>query len=325
MSLNKEIGGYFELELRQGKEYHSSALRLNTGRNAFGYILIANGYSKVYLPYYTCDVMLEPIKKLDLTVEFYHIDSEFRPVFDFSKVNKNEVFVYTNYFGLCDVQVKEISEVCENLIIDNAQAFFSKPLPNVDTFYSPRKFFGVPDGAYLYTTEHKEIEMGKDFSHERFSHLLGRTELGAEAFFGDFKKNEEKLKNQEIKRMSILTQKILGSIDYRMVNETRIRNFAHLHSSLEKKNQLVLTTLPLFSPLIYPFLPKNRIERTVFWKQKIFVPQYWPNVLKWSEEGSFEWNIAKDLICLPLDQRITPEDLEEMVKICLNENKNSQA
>jgi len=320
MSLNKEIGGYFELELRQGKEYHSRALRLNTGRNAFEYILRAKGYHKVYLPYYTCDVMLEPINKLDLAVEFYHIGLGFRPVFDFSKVNKNEVFVYTNYFGLCDAQVKEISEVCKNLIIDNAQAFFSKPLPGIDTFYSPRKFFGISDGAYLYSTEFQEIEMGKEFSLERFSHLLGRTELGAEAFFEEFKKNEEKLKNQRIKRMSNLTQKVLRSIDYRMVNKIRIRNYAFLHSSLEKQNQLALTSIPPFGPLIYPFLPKSRMERTVFWKRKIYVPQYWPNVMNWSDKGSFEWNLANDLICLPLDQRINLEDLEEMVKICLNES-----
>jgi hypothetical protein len=32
------IGGYFELELSRGEEYHSDAIRLNTGRNAFEYI-----------------------------------------------------------------------------------------------------------------------------------------------------------------------------------------------------------------------------------------------------------------------------------------------
>jgi hypothetical protein len=29
------IGGYFELELPCGEEYHQGAIRLNTGRNAF--------------------------------------------------------------------------------------------------------------------------------------------------------------------------------------------------------------------------------------------------------------------------------------------------
>ena len=34
------IGGYFELELRKGEEYHKEAIRLNSGRNAFEYVLL---------------------------------------------------------------------------------------------------------------------------------------------------------------------------------------------------------------------------------------------------------------------------------------------
>lgn len=45
-----EIGGYFELELKKGTDYHSKALKLNTGRNAFEYILKVKGYKRhIYL------------------------------------------------------------------------------------------------------------------------------------------------------------------------------------------------------------------------------------------------------------------------------------
>ena len=101
--------------------------------------------------------MLEPIKKLEIAFEFYHIDKTFRPIFDFSGIHKNEVFVYNNYFGICDIQLKEVANICQNLIIDNSQAYFSKPLPNIDTFYSPRKYFGIPDGAYLYTNKKLKV------------------------------------------------------------------------------------------------------------------------------------------------------------------------
>ena len=60
----KSIGGYFELELSSSGEYFPKSIALNTGRNAFEYILKVRYYKKVYIPYYTCDVMLEPIKKL---------------------------------------------------------------------------------------------------------------------------------------------------------------------------------------------------------------------------------------------------------------------
>ena len=60
--------------------YHPDALHLNTGRNCFEYILRAKGYKKVYIPYYTCEVMLEPLRKCGVTWEFYHIKEDFEPL-----------------------------------------------------------------------------------------------------------------------------------------------------------------------------------------------------------------------------------------------------
>ena len=37
--MDTAIGGYFELELRNGAYYHKDAIRLNTARNCFEYIL----------------------------------------------------------------------------------------------------------------------------------------------------------------------------------------------------------------------------------------------------------------------------------------------
>lgn len=43
------------------------------------------------------------------------------------------------------------SEKYSNLIVDNVQAFYTPPIKGLDTIYTCRKFFGVPDEAYLYT------------------------------------------------------------------------------------------------------------------------------------------------------------------------------
>lgn len=71
------IGGYFSLELPFSEEYHKDAIRLNTGRNCLEYILRVRKHSKVYIPYYTCDVLLEPFEKLGIRYEFYHINFAF--------------------------------------------------------------------------------------------------------------------------------------------------------------------------------------------------------------------------------------------------------
>jgi hypothetical protein len=116
----KAIGGYFELELRKGEEYHQKAIRLNTGRNALEFILRSRKYSKVFIPYYTCDVILEPFDKLDVKYEFYSIDKNFEPILDCTQIKTDEGFLYTDYFGLKNSFVIKLSEQCRNLIIDNS-------------------------------------------------------------------------------------------------------------------------------------------------------------------------------------------------------------
>ena len=55
-----------------------------------------------------------------------------------------EAFLYTNYFGLKQGCVKLLEKKYgDHLIVDNAQAFFAKPIKGIDTFYSARKFFGL--------------------------------------------------------------------------------------------------------------------------------------------------------------------------------------
>lgn len=310
------IGGYFELELNRGQEYHQNAIRLNTGRNAFEYILRARKYKKVYLPLYTCDVMMEPIHNLGIQFEFYSIESSFLPIFNFEKVKSDECFVYTNYFGLCDKQVSEIATKCKNVIIDNSQSFYSLPLDGVDTFYSPRKFFGLPDGAYLYSVRLIDSKFEKDLSYKRFVHLLGRIDTDAEAHFLDYKENSKSLCNQPIREMSNLTQRLLCSINYNTVADVRKQNFDFLHQKLKQLNELKIEFENSTVPLVYPFLVENGADlKRELIANKIFVATYWPNVLDWSESGNYEFYLTNNLIALPIDQRYNNEDMKLLVQM----------
>ena len=113
------LGGYFGMELRKGNEYHKNAIRLNTARNALELILKNRKLKKVYIPYYTCDVILEPLHKLNLEYEFYSINKNFEPVFNYDAIKANEGFLYTNYFGLKDTFIASLTGIYKNLIIDN--------------------------------------------------------------------------------------------------------------------------------------------------------------------------------------------------------------
>jgi len=314
------IGGYFELELPRGEEYHKNAIRLNTGRNAFEYLLRAKRYQKVYFPFYTCDVMLEPIKKLNIDYSFYSIDKDFRPVFNYDVIEQNAVFVYTNYFGLCDKIVKEVSKKCKNLIVDNSQAFYSKPQSGVDTFYSPRKFFGVPDGAYFYSDTLIDDSFETDISYQRFEHLLGRIDKNAEEFYLAFKNNDVALSNQPIKLMSKLTQKLLSGIDYQNIAEIRRENFDFLNSQLKVHNQLILNLDNSAIPMVYPFMVSNGEQlKKILIQNRVFVATYWPNIKDWVSDDSVEMNLFQNLITIPIDQRYCINDLKEIVHL-INSN-----
>ena len=276
------------MELPQLEEFHKEALRFNTSRNAFEYVLRARGYRKVYMPYYTCEVMMSPFRKLGVAFEYYKIDEQLEPT-ELPTLDVDEAFLYTNYFGLKQMCVTRLAALYGNrLIVDNAQAFFAEPIKGIDTFYSPRKFFGLPDGAYLYTDCLLDSEFDRDISYDRCSHLLKRIDLGAEVGFQDFHKNDDSLIGQPILRMSSLTQSLLGSIYYENVRKQRLANYGKLDSILKSSNLLKFSLDENSVPLVYPYLPKDGSLRDKLIANRIYVARYWPNVLDWCRQGDWE-------------------------------------
>ena len=295
------IGGYPEIELRKGEHYHKNALRLNTARNCFEYVLRARAYSKVYLPYYTCEVMLEPLKKCNVKYEFYHINQQLEPI-ETIHLQPSEAFLYTNYYGLKQQSVERLAQIYgSQLIVDNAQAFFAAPIDGIDTFYSARKFFGVADGAYLYTDKLLDIELEQDRSFERMSHLLIRADIGAEAGYAEFRKNDDALCGEPIKRMSRLTEKILCSIDYETCKEIRRKNYQLLDQHLKKTNDIQFTLDEDATPMVYPYLTNDLQLRTRLLDKRIYVATYWPNI---DDNIGLESQLKLQLLPIPLTVQI---------------------
>lgn len=313
--MNKPIGGYFELELRKGEHYHKGALRLNTARNCFEYILRARGYKKVYIPYYTCEVMLEPLQKCHVAYEFYHINECLEPV-QSCHLSPDEAFLYTNYYGLKQRCVERLaSQYGSQLIVDNAQAFYAKPIEGIDTFYSPRKFFGVPDGAYLYTTKRLDEDLAQDRSWQRMSHLLLRADMGAEAGYADFRNNNAVLRNNPLLRMSRLTENILCGIDYETVKRQRRTNYKTMDDALGMRNRLQFRLYAGDVPMVYPFYSEDTALRRHLIANKIFVATYWQNVRETTTPQDVEYLLADNLIPLPIDQRYTGDDMNRIIQL----------
>ena len=315
----KEYGGFFELELltKDDREYHSTAIKLNSGRNGLKSLLESRLVSKVYLPYYTCDALLEPINRLNIPHEYYFINENFQPIFT-KQLEENEVFLYVNYFGIHLHNVTQVIHNYKNAIIDNTQAFFQSPMQGEDTFYSPRKFFGVPDGGYLYTNRKLNQVVERDESYQRCEFLLKRIDTSAQASYEIFKRNEENLNYQDIKQMSKLTQRILNQINYDEVMKIRNENFLYLHQHLSEYNEIKINTDNIKGPLVYPFLLSRNKLREDLIKNKIYVATYWQEVLNKVEENSFESKLARSLLPLPIDQRYSVTDMDVIIFHIIN-------
>ena len=311
------IGGYFGLELAHGSEYHKDAIRLNTGRNCLEYILRARGYKKVYLPYYTCEVVLEPFAKLGVEYEFYHIDIQLE-IHDKFTLKANEALLYVNYYGLKQRYVESLAaKVGERLIVDNTQAFYAQPIKGIDSFYTCRKFFGVPDGAYLYTDKLLYVELEQDQSYDRFMSLTKRIDLGAEAGYADFRELSKSLVGLPIKRMSNLTQRMMQGINYSVVAKQRRENFIQLNKELGSSNTLDLPLEDDSVPMVYPYLTSSEGIREKLIDNKVFVARYWPNVLEWTKNEDLEYLLAYQMQPLPIDQRYGEEEMKRIISVLI--------
>ncbi len=312
------IGGYFGLELKKdSRSIYPDLIHLNTGRNAFEYILRTRRYKKVFIPYFTCDVLLEPLSKLQIEIGFYDVNHQLEAVFDFRSLKENEGVLVTNYFGIKTAHINSIIALyARNVIVDNAQALFSEPKMNVDTFYSPRKFIGIPDGGLLSIDTPLKEKPETDRSDERCAHLIKRTDGSAEEGYDDFKANEEKLNHLPIKTMSKLTKALLESVNFEEVKEKRRANFQFLHQALKDRNELKTDLKTHDVPMVYPFRIKNpeQLKQKLISK-RIYSPTYWPNVLDWCTPDKNAYNLAKEIIALPIDQRYGIKEAEYIIKV----------
>lgn len=308
------IGGYFELELPHGQEFHVEAIALNSGRFCFEFLLICRKYKKVFIPYYTCDSVIEPIIKLGIDYEFYHIDKEYRIIDDIT-LAEDEAILYTNYWGLQNKYCEKLAaKYGKQLILDYTQAFFSKPIARTDTFYSCRKYFGVPDGGYLYSEAKADFDIEQDESYGRMDSLTKRIDLSPEAGYDDFHKSEAAICHLPVRRMSKLTKRLMQSIDYERAAQQRIDNYNTLRAALggrELKSGEV--------PMIFPYeTAEGQQLRQHLIANKVFVAKYWPNVNEWTEEDSTERWMANHILPLPIDQRYDKEDMNRIIEIIKN-------
>ncbi len=316
-----EYGGCLSLELTNRGELfdqypNAKVARFNCGRNAMAAVALSIRPQKVWVPYYNCAVVKETLKRYGIPIKLYSLDSNLEPILD--SVGENEWVLYVNYFGVASAEkIKKIAAKYARVIFDNTQALFAEPvfLNGCFNVYSPRKFVGVADGAYVVWDNAYEIncDYPMDVSWDRAAFLMKSAELGQNAAYQE-SQHSKICFDDGIKQMSILTRRMLSSIDYEAVKQKRTRNYNILYDRLALCNGIIPPENAV-SPFVYPLYVVDLNLRKRLVENKVYVSQWWLYLLDEVDEDSIEAKYTKYLVPIPLDQRYSRADIENLANV----------
>jgi len=316
----KPIGGYFEKEelVKANSLSINKESTFSNGRSSLFYILDIIKPSKIYLPYYICDAILEPLEKCKIPYEFLPINNDF----EFSQLPRlkiNEYVIAVDYFGIKNNYINNLAIVLNNQIIVDGSQKVRIAKSHLWSFNSLRKFIGVPDGSII--TSPSEIRRSyKSFNETNTSHLELRASGQINEGYIAFKAHEDSQK-VNFNYYSEYTESVVSHLDWEQIYKRRIENYLFLQSELGKQNELNIV-INNEIPLYYPFLPKKKIPHSYFWKSQVFVPILWTDCLNRKKSG-FKVGIdfSSKLLPLPIDHRYSIREMKRIVELVNNHEK----
>lgn len=317
----RDLGSYVELELEKGRDLFNSIpseniVYLNTCRAGIYHAVRCYGVNKVWIAKYQCDVVRDFLERKGLQVLYYDIDERFNPLIE--RNEKDSAIVLTNYFGvLGDKHFEPLLSKYHNVIIDNAQALFYNPLEGCINCYSPRKFVAAPDGAYVIGKGVNQFSYKTDRSSDTSQFLLMRYEYGCNGEgYRNKKINDERIDSSDIMYMSPLTKALLDTVDYDKVKQKRTENFNYARSIFDGINKLDVNDVfeKDCCPMGYPLWTDFEIIPE-FHRQHIYQARYWEYLIDEKESNCLEYNFAKYVALICIDQRYSKEEIDYQYRI----------
>ena len=318
-----EYGGFLPLELNEGQEYfkdYSGCLRrYNSVKAALYYLIDSVPIKHIYIPYYYCPTTTQAIKNTGIDVSFYHITPDLLP--EELPYEADSAVLLVNYFGVRSEKINSLASCFSKavVVVDNAHAFFTDPFiaKGIYQLYSAKKFFGIPDGAYLIGEGVSAQQEPPGYSYEYADYLLLTYEAGTNAAYGKKKSADSYIGNNP-GTMSALSVGLLGNVDYTNVRKKRESNFRCLNEKLSGWNELSLPEVcaayqyPLYIPAKGRELKRKLIEK------KIYVPTLWRGEDLMRDGNAFELSMSDDAVFLPVDQRYDDDDMNYIADTVLS-------
>ena len=265
--------------------------------------------SALYIPLYYCPSTTEALTRTGVEIRFYHIGADLLP--ETVPDETGTAVLLVDYFGVMDEEIKALAASFRHaaVLLDLAHAFYCPPLmrEGVYNIYSARKFFGVPDGAYLIAEGPLGETLPSVSAGENAYYLLRSYEEGTNAAYAEKKQTDERIA-AAYTAMSTLSLGLLKNADYASVRIRRSENFERYHGALGYKNRLSLNAP--FPAYMYPFLCSggSRLKQELV-ESRIYVPTLWKSKALSEKGNAVERDLSENAVFLPLDQRYNADDI----------------
>ena len=290
--------------------------------------------SRIWMPSFLCDVMIDAARGFD--VQFYEVTARLHATRSWIEdVHENDLVVLLDYFGFpCDRSVAvSIKQRGGWVLEDASQALLSLDVGACADYvlFSPRKYFGIPDGGILRnntTVPLPERHLKRppvDWWLKAFHSTILRREFdlyGGERSWYQLFTETERDGPIGAYRMSELSRTLLEySFDSSEIARRRVENYETLNVYL---SQLALfPDLPSgVIPLGYPICVNNRdqVRRRLF-DNNIYPPIHWPIDAVVPETFTDSHRLAGTILTLVCDQRYDSDDMERTARIVLAESR----
>ena len=290
----------------------------------------------VWLPSFLCGSVLDPFRSLEIPVRYYDAGPNFGFGDDnwIDDVRPGDLVLVIHYFGFANTtfpaeQLKLRGAV---IIEDASQGLFIKQLypESICIVYSPRKFFGVPDGGVLATSRMEAVRRQplqpppSEWWKAAFATTQMRREFdlvgGENRWFLSFRHVEETFPvgpycSSDLARMLIET-----GTDYGFMRTARRENYLAL---AEQLNEYALfpvlgeDTVPLGFPVCVDAAQRDAVLSCLY-AEKIYPPVHWRIDGIVPEEHNESHSLSRRILTLICDQRYTVGDMERQAETFLS-------
>jgi len=288
--------------------------------------------SRVWLPAFLCESMIQAVLRLGTALSFYPIDEAFSPSLMgwLDRVRRGDLVVVVDYFGFVpdEEAASRIRERGAWILEDATQALLSRKAGSLGDFVilSPRKFAGLPDGGILRTRTATSPAVRLEapppdwwrITHAACAQRQEFDRNGGERRWLDLSQTAEKDQPLGAYAMSDLALRIARSVDWDFVARKRIDNYRVLAERLTA--HAVFPHLDDGTvPLGFTVRIRNRdAVRACLFANEIYPSWLWPLDGRVPREFALSHRLSAEVMTLHCDQRLDEEDMVRTADLVLS-------